>query len=500
MNWLFAPNRGSRNLRLTGLLMAMGLMLGIRVINLETPLLDHHPFRQTQTALTAYWFLQEGVTLPNYPLPVLGSPWTAPMECPTYQLLVCAVAKSGVTLDFAARLTAVLVFIATSVIFSRLYRLAGASLTLLAAFLGFCIFSPFAIVWSRACMIDFTSVLLNGIFLAGCYTLHRRGWSGTHAAFTVLIGVLGVLTKVTSAPVFWVPALCLACLSLLRAAKDKSQLLRETLAWTILFAVPLAAMVWWTIATDEIKAQSIFTQNLTSSALRSWNFGTITQRLLFANWSIIGERIASLLLPWTWPFALLGIFAALRAKSDYKILLLGSLAGSFITVILFFPLYLIHDYYLCAVAPPLWLLTACGIDWSVAKFPRPLATWVAIGTLVLILARTSFGMNYVLASYVDWRRHEVYQFCQEVKSVVPATEELIVIGDDWNSRIPYYSERKSLAMADAERYMPFVKDYQQKHQVNFVAAVGVGRSQTVAGWPQAEALRSTAGCTLFRLP
>ena len=37
------------------------------------PILDHHEFRQTQTALTSYWTVQEGFRL-DYITPVLGPP------------------------------------------------------------------------------------------------------------------------------------------------------------------------------------------------------------------------------------------------------------------------------------------------------------------------------------------------------------------------------------------------------------------------------------------
>jgi hypothetical protein len=41
--------------------------------------LDWYAFRQTQTALTAYWFMQEGFKL-AYETPVGGRPWSIPFE------------------------------------------------------------------------------------------------------------------------------------------------------------------------------------------------------------------------------------------------------------------------------------------------------------------------------------------------------------------------------------------------------------------------------------
>src|SRR5262249_48342718 len=68
------------------------------------PLLELHGFRQTQTALTSYWFLREGFAL-AYQTPVLGYPWSVPLEFPLYQLLVAAVTTvTGFPLDQAGRM------------------------------------------------------------------------------------------------------------------------------------------------------------------------------------------------------------------------------------------------------------------------------------------------------------------------------------------------------------------------------------------------------------
>ena len=43
----------------------------------QQPLLDHEPWRETQTALTTFWFLREGWRL-DYQTPVLGYGWSIP--------------------------------------------------------------------------------------------------------------------------------------------------------------------------------------------------------------------------------------------------------------------------------------------------------------------------------------------------------------------------------------------------------------------------------------
>ena len=49
-------------------------------------------FRQMQTAMSSYWMVAEGHWMP-YITPLLGYPWSIPLEFPTYQLLVAFISK-----------------------------------------------------------------------------------------------------------------------------------------------------------------------------------------------------------------------------------------------------------------------------------------------------------------------------------------------------------------------------------------------------------------------
>jgi hypothetical protein len=80
---------------------------------LGQPLLDAHSFRQTQTALTSYWFMKEGFRL-AYQTPVGGAPWTIPYEFPIYQAVVTGLSgATGLELGAAGRLASFLFLCAT---------------------------------------------------------------------------------------------------------------------------------------------------------------------------------------------------------------------------------------------------------------------------------------------------------------------------------------------------------------------------------------------------
>jgi len=68
--------------------MVFSLFVTLRWIG--QPLLDQHNFRQTQTAISAYWLIQ-GTGWShwlNYETPIFGSPWQIPLEFPLFQWLV----------------------------------------------------------------------------------------------------------------------------------------------------------------------------------------------------------------------------------------------------------------------------------------------------------------------------------------------------------------------------------------------------------------------------
>src|SRR5688572_31609546 len=56
-----------------------------------SPLIDAHPFRQTQTAISVFHMMRGGPWLAYY-TPVLGAPWAIPFEAPLYHWSVAALA------------------------------------------------------------------------------------------------------------------------------------------------------------------------------------------------------------------------------------------------------------------------------------------------------------------------------------------------------------------------------------------------------------------------
>lgn len=483
------------------------MLVAIRLPRLDNALLDHNSFRQTQAALTAYWFTQEGIRLPDYPLPVLGYPWTAPMELPVFQVMVAAVHAAGVPMDLSGRAVGLAMFVAAVLLMVQLVLQAGAPPLVAYSFLGFAALSPFAIVWSRACMIEFCTVALDLLYLSLLVTAARRGWRPPRAVATVLVGSLGAASKITTFPVFWAGALVVAAGHLWRlwtdgpdSVRGRWRFLGVAGTWLAVLLLPVAAAGWWTIVSDAVKSAHPATTSLTSWHLARWNFGTFEQRLDAANWTLILDRVAHLVLPWTWPLALVGLVAVLRGRRDLALLVGAIGTAAIATPLVFFNLYLAHVYYLSAIVLPLWLLAAFGIVevscWSRRAWWR--SAVVALPLTALLGA--SWTSPYVAETYQDWRDAQVVRLGHEIRSHTPPDAELVVFDVNWASRIPYYSRRKTLMVREPTITDEYVTRYVHDRGVRYVVANLRRRDHARELWPGLQVVAATKNYTLFQIP
>ena len=137
------------------------LMIIVRLFYISDPFLDFHSFRQTQTAITAYYLAQNDLSLSSllfYETPVLGYPWQIPMEFPLYQYIGALIFKvlnifADTKLDLVLRLESILLFFGTSFFLFKLTRITTSREVAIWTLILYLI-SPFSIEWSRDAMIS----------------------------------------------------------------------------------------------------------------------------------------------------------------------------------------------------------------------------------------------------------------------------------------------------------------------------------------------------------
>jgi hypothetical protein len=183
---------------------------------------------------------------------------------------------------------------------------------------------------------------------------------------------------------------------------------------------------------------------LVSSSMHNWNFGSLSQRFDLDNWDAIFQRLTTQLLPWLWPFAIVSLFGLWRLESTLRALLLGSVLGSGAVIAIFFNLYVKHDYYLSAVFLPLCFAAGSGLFLTCRLMNNKSIEGAVLLFLGFILISTSLSSPFVQHSYKRHLYNEILEIGKTVQSFSEEDDILLVVGDDWNARIPYYARRKSI--------------------------------------------------------
>ena len=412
---------------------------------------DLHPFRQTQTALTAYYLKASGFRL-DYLTPVVGYPWSIPFEFPFYQWIAVGMHQlfalelnvSGRLVSIAALylvLVAVFLFLG-SLSLSKLQRFVILSAILL---------NPTLLFWSRTFMIESTALLLSVLYLLATFkvlTLYKARGNISYPWLTMawLIGSLAALTKVTT---FIVYLFCSGLFLLYtvyenRRNKKLSSHLREGFIYALCaYIVPVLLAFIWTRYTDQVKQLSYIGSKLTSASLQGWNFGSLTTKFSLDTWGVIDNNCCHYL-GIAVGITLLSHLFSLRYRVMMLIFTLSGLSGP----LLFTNLYKVHDYY--SAANTLLFSLTIGL-FALAIIELKGRKLIAIPAAVLIasicwVSITSYFDRYFgVQSYNNDRMQLVGL---EIKRLTGPDDVLLVIGKDWSSEIAYYSERKAVCIPD----------------------------------------------------
>jgi hypothetical protein len=410
-------------------------------------LLDFHAFRQTQTALSTYYFVKEGWRL-DYQTPVLGKPWSIPLEFPIFQSLVAlAVKVIGSPLDQTGRAVSLAFWMACLCPLYGLLRLWGVEkVSRWEALLLICS-TPTYIYWSRCFLIESTALFFS---LTYFYSAMRvlRGDSLVWGVAAIFLGSAAALQKPTTFLILLVPLLLSIALELWER-KGSSPSLTLLMPLAAILIIPFLVLSVWTVHAGYVRSLNAFaTIMLNPTTQFTWNFGTLQQRLT----------------PRTWPWALVPGFRYIsrgetlvemvviavalargrRFRREIVILLGGYLAGPAI----FYNLFFVHNYY--AFENQVYLVLAFGlalfslVEMFLPELKRPYFRHLAVGIFVFIGLATYAAEAFPVirtAPYLD----EVHRELAPLRNPDAPAGTLLIYGYfSWEPMLPYYSERKSL--------------------------------------------------------
>jgi hypothetical protein len=217
-------------------------------------------------------------------------------------------------------------------------------------------------------------------------------------------------------------------------------------AATIAFAIGYA----WVRYTDAVKEHNEFGRFLTSAVLSGWNYGSLEQR--FSKEFLVDVLVKRILVPssgWCLAvWALVSVFFS-RAARPLKITAALGLLLFLLPMAIFTNLHFLHDYY--QTANLVFLMAALGVAvhaWC-GLLPGRLSL---IGPL-LMAALLAANLHFFTTLYYPTKSLRItvessrtLKLAAFLKSKTPVDRPILIFGYDWTSEVPYYAERKGLAV------------------------------------------------------
>jgi hypothetical protein len=426
--------------------LAVGYSAYLALFYAGQPPLDIMSFRQTQTALTAYWFVQEGYKL-AYETPVGGAPWTIPFELPLYQFIVAAISDVfDFSLDSVGRIVSYLFLVACLVPVRAISIKLQLDRAIFYIFVALLFSSPIYLYWGRSFMIEtaalFFSISAIKYFIDGIVD----GFNRKCIILFVTLVTFAVLQKATTAlPVLAVLSFVyLYCEGRKWQISSNKSLKRLIGIALICFALPIILGFLWVYFTDQVKLSSPLGPQLTSSALKKWNWGTFEQRTshkLF--FDIIWVRIFSSNLGGQLGLFVISLPFIIRSSSRLRFIAAVLLMLGAVPLFLFTNLHIVHDYYQSANV--IFIIFVLAVSLGGVILPR---CGFAVTSLVLLIIMFS---NYACFA-VQYKSAILENFTKENRDVaigailkreVPVGGQFVALGNDWSSTFSYMAQRKS---------------------------------------------------------
>jgi 4-amino-4-deoxy-L-arabinose transferase-like glycosyltransferase len=360
------------------------LLVGLRFLHLGPELDDPHFWRQSDTANYIWDYYQNGVDLLHPSVCWMGAHKTVIFEFPLPEAIVAWLYQAlGPDLIWG-RLFFLLVYLGGAIYFFKIVRhLTQAELAAVATLIYLTL--PLGIVYSRAIHIDFSAVFCAHAML---YYVLRAVDRESRGLFLVamLFAALGFMIK---AP--YVFFLALPAAGYIHFHSKWRFFLRST----PLLAIPVlsfAAWQWHVVRVNSAMPDwSFIPEYHKMDNMGRWYFGLPEHRLEVPLWRLLWGRLKyEIAAIWGIPLLLIGLVMRVW---DYgtNVMRLWA-AGSFMYLLIFFTLNVIHDYYQIPFLAPVAFFMALPLFglYQLAGSWSPV-----VGRLILILCWGVFAIHCI---------------------------------------------------------------------------------------------------------
>ena len=426
--------------------LSLGVMIAVNVMYSKLPILESHGWRQTQTAITSYYFQKDGFKL-NYETPVRGEPWSIPLEFPIYQYLTALIPKYvGIELAQAGRLVNLIFTFLTCI--PLYFTLKKLNISETARYITLILYlsSPVYFFWAGTFMIEGAALFFSISFLyyvVVCSSPSGNNFKNLSGAFFFLS--MALLQKITT------PLCILITWSGIYCWINKKDIFK--FCWDkikILTAVLTACIVGyaWIKYADFLKIDHPAASGLISSNMTEWNFGTWAQRLSKTLWLdvIYYRNIRVIGLNW---LGLVVICIALFAgRSRERLVIIGALILFLFPFLVFTNLHLVHNYY--QLSNDIFFIVALGISIAslIDIYKSTFREYIGV-FIVIIFAGFNyyyfFTEYYLIKSQISPESNRTLAVSRYVREFSNPNRPIIVYGYSWSSEIPFYSERRANA-------------------------------------------------------
>jgi hypothetical protein len=399
-------------------------------------ILDHHGYRQTQTALSTFWIPYSENWL-NFITPVFGEPWSVPLEYPIYQIVVSFTANYlQLTLEESARIITLLSFYLAVLPISYLMR--GRIRDNL-SFYAFYFSSPILLFFSHTFLIESFSFLLS-ISVLSSFIFYTKNNSFFSGVLFIIIGSICGLQKITGLMAALIGCGIYSVFFL--STISRSILLKNIVSHCMLYFLAILLPVSWVLYTDNFKSATYILNFLTSDSLSNWNYGNITQRLDPYNLlKLFGFRMIFI---GGLTILILRLFLYNFNSLLNNIIPIACIFIGLFGPLVFFNLYIVHDYYMVASLGFIGFGLHQLIDRESPRF-NFIKKDIHFAKIIFITNMIIFSFWYLpKINQIPNSHKDMYKTALALKEKVAKEDVILTLGVDWDSTIPYYSERYAL--------------------------------------------------------
>ena len=430
-------------------------------------MLEPHPIRQTQTALTAVLFSEGKASIWDYRSPYDGKLWNFVHEFPLYQWLVSLPIRVGVPFEISARVTTIVFFFIGLYFFLRLIERLTDERTVPWAALAY-LASPFCIIYSRTCLVDFTALaflLASFHFAFSALEKKRKGFF----VAVVAAGVLGALAAIIKTNIWFSPIFFFTLFVLIKTFRKEIPLQKGL--WVTGQAVfQLVVTVAWIRWTVSVRGQS---GAVLGADTQAWILGPLGMRFHWHPWQVILTTwFRSVWHDW---MVVPALFAFL---SPYRNLALAFLGVTLFSILATFNVHSVHDYYFIGEAPYLLAIVGIGLGYAVntlaTKANKKHLNWrrlsMATLSLAAVLAITRFPKLPIFFEPLFYDYHSRLSAETDLKAQTTPEDLIYWEGGTEQWEVPLYSHRNVLLspyLSGAKDLRPTV--YRGNNQTDFAS-------------------------------